>query len=255
MPGAAASTGASRVLLAACAVPFTYRRRALCDAHRGARACGTASARSPACSRYGSRTARSARPSSQPRRHAAARLGLDAVVGALGGILSGLFSVGGAVFAVPFLSLVFAYTQTEAQGLSLALVAPGTDRRHRHVRAGGRRRLVHRHPARGRRNGVRALRRRARAPAAGAPAPAAVLRVCSPPRRSVCSAGDRERDRSRARFAQRGVLRGVRLNDRDVLERIALGRIRDREVQLRDRPGPSHEQRVGARWTVVVMSS
>ncbi|HEY6236080.1 MAG TPA: sulfite exporter TauE/SafE family protein [Candidatus Elarobacter sp.] len=59
---------------------------------------------------------------------AVARLawGWTAVVGALGGILSGVFSVGGAVFAVPFLTLVFAYAQTEAQGLSLALVAPGT---------------------------------------------------------------------------------------------------------------------------------
>jgi uncharacterized membrane protein YfcA len=52
--------------------------------------------------------------------------GWTGVVGALGGVLSGLFSVGGAIFAVPFLSLVFAYTQTESQGLSLALVAPGT---------------------------------------------------------------------------------------------------------------------------------
>lgn len=52
--------------------------------------------------------------------------GWTAIVGMLGGILSGLFSVGGAVFAVPVLSLVFGYTQTEAQGLSLALVAPGT---------------------------------------------------------------------------------------------------------------------------------
>jgi uncharacterized membrane protein YfcA len=52
--------------------------------------------------------------------------GWTAVVGALGGIFSGLFSVGGAVFSVPFLSLLFGYTQTEAQGLSLALVAPGT---------------------------------------------------------------------------------------------------------------------------------
>ncbi len=52
--------------------------------------------------------------------------GWTALVGALGGVLSGLFSVGGAVFAVPFLSLLFGYTQTEAQGLSLALVAPGT---------------------------------------------------------------------------------------------------------------------------------
>jgi hypothetical protein len=52
--------------------------------------------------------------------------GWTAVVGALGGILSGIFSVGGAVFAVPVLSLLFGYGQTAAQGLSLALVAPGT---------------------------------------------------------------------------------------------------------------------------------
>jgi uncharacterized membrane protein YfcA len=52
--------------------------------------------------------------------------GWTAVVGALGGVLSGLFSVGGAVFAVPTLSMLFGYMQTEAQGLSLALVAPGT---------------------------------------------------------------------------------------------------------------------------------
>lgn len=58
----------------------------------------------------------------------AARLawGWSAVVGALGGVLSGIFSVGGAVFAVPVLSLLFGYGQTAAQGLSLALVAPGT---------------------------------------------------------------------------------------------------------------------------------
>ena len=52
--------------------------------------------------------------------------GWTAVVGVLGGVLSGLFSVGGAVFAVPILSMLFGYTQTEAQGLSLALVAPGS---------------------------------------------------------------------------------------------------------------------------------
>ena len=52
--------------------------------------------------------------------------GWTAIVGALGGILSGLFSVGGASFAVPVLSLVFGYAQTEAQALALALVAPGT---------------------------------------------------------------------------------------------------------------------------------
>ena len=52
--------------------------------------------------------------------------GWTAVVGALGGVLSGIFSVGGAVLAVPVLTLLFGYGQTAAQGLALALVAPGT---------------------------------------------------------------------------------------------------------------------------------
>jgi uncharacterized membrane protein YfcA len=47
-------------------------------------------------------------------------------VGAFGGALSGLFGVGGAVFAVPLVSLLFGYTQTVAQSFGLALVAPGT---------------------------------------------------------------------------------------------------------------------------------
>lgn len=60
--------------------------------------------------------------------HARASLpwGYTGIVGALGGILSGLFSVGGAVFAVPLLTTFFGYAQFAAQGLSLALVAPGT---------------------------------------------------------------------------------------------------------------------------------
>lgn len=49
-----------------------------------------------------------------------------AAVGAGGGCISGLFSVGGAVFAVPFLSTFFGFAQATAQGLALALVAPGT---------------------------------------------------------------------------------------------------------------------------------
>jgi len=52
--------------------------------------------------------------------------GWTGLVGAGGGLLSGIFAVGGAVFAVPFLSLLFGYSQFEAQGLGLALVAPGT---------------------------------------------------------------------------------------------------------------------------------
>ena len=47
-------------------------------------------------------------------------------VGGLGGLLSGLFGVGGAVFAVPLMSYLFVLTQAAAQGLGLALVAPGT---------------------------------------------------------------------------------------------------------------------------------
>jgi len=44
----------------------------------------------------------------------------------IGGALSGLFSVGGATFAVPAMTLGFGLTQAVAQGMALALVAPGT---------------------------------------------------------------------------------------------------------------------------------
>jgi uncharacterized protein len=49
-----------------------------------------------------------------------------AIVGAIGGTLSGLFSVGGAVFSVPVMSIFFGLSQVAAQGMGLALVAPGT---------------------------------------------------------------------------------------------------------------------------------
>lgn len=48
-----------------------------------------------------------------------------ALVGALGGVVSGIFSVGGAVVAVPILSTLFGFGQAAAQGTALALVAPG----------------------------------------------------------------------------------------------------------------------------------
>lgn len=51
---------------------------------------------------------------------------LAGVVGAIGGSLSGFFSVGGAVFAVPLMSSLFGLSQVAAQGMGLALVAPGT---------------------------------------------------------------------------------------------------------------------------------
>jgi uncharacterized protein len=50
----------------------------------------------------------------------------SAIVGAVGGMLSGFFSVGGAVFAVPAMSMFFGLSQVAAQGMGLALVAPGT---------------------------------------------------------------------------------------------------------------------------------
>lgn len=48
------------------------------------------------------------------------------IVGAIGGTLSGFFSVGGATFAVPAMSVFFGMTQAAAQAMGLALVAPGT---------------------------------------------------------------------------------------------------------------------------------
>jgi uncharacterized protein len=52
--------------------------------------------------------------------------GWTAVVGAAGGIVSGLFGVGGAFIAPPALTAFFGLRQAEAQGLALALVCPGT---------------------------------------------------------------------------------------------------------------------------------
>lgn len=46
-------------------------------------------------------------------------------MGILSGITSGLFTVGGALVVVPLLVMLFAYTQTQAQGTALALVVPG----------------------------------------------------------------------------------------------------------------------------------
>jgi uncharacterized membrane protein YfcA len=47
-------------------------------------------------------------------------------IGVLGGLISGIFGVGGAVFAVPLFTMFFGMTQAAAQGLGLAMVAPGT---------------------------------------------------------------------------------------------------------------------------------
>lgn len=49
-----------------------------------------------------------------------------AVLGGAVGGLSGLFSSGGAAVAVPFLSLLFGYSQATSQGMALGLVTPGS---------------------------------------------------------------------------------------------------------------------------------
>ena len=49
-----------------------------------------------------------------------------AAVGAIGGAVSGLFGVGGAILAVPAMVAFFGLSQAAAQSLGLALVAPGT---------------------------------------------------------------------------------------------------------------------------------
>jgi len=52
--------------------------------------------------------------------------GWSSLVGAAGGLLSGLFGVGGATIAPPALTAFFGVNQITAQGLALALIAPGT---------------------------------------------------------------------------------------------------------------------------------
>jgi uncharacterized membrane protein YfcA len=45
-------------------------------------------------------------------------------IGASGGFCSGLFGVGGATFTIPVFALLFGLSQTEAQGMGLAVVLP-----------------------------------------------------------------------------------------------------------------------------------
>jgi uncharacterized membrane protein YfcA len=52
--------------------------------------------------------------------------GWTAVVGLVGGSVSGLFGVGGAFVVPPAMTTFFGVRQVEAQGLALALVCPGT---------------------------------------------------------------------------------------------------------------------------------
>ena len=64
-----------------------------------------------------------ARPRAAPR--LPVHWGWSALLGIAGGIVSGFFGVGGALIAPPVLTAWFGVRQAEAQGLSLALVAPG----------------------------------------------------------------------------------------------------------------------------------
>lgn len=48
------------------------------------------------------------------------------LVGLSGGLLSGLFGIGGATIAPPALTTFFGLSQTAAQGLALAMIVPGT---------------------------------------------------------------------------------------------------------------------------------
>jgi uncharacterized membrane protein YfcA len=52
--------------------------------------------------------------------------GWSVILGIIGGLVSGVFGVGGAFIAGPALTAFFGCRQAEAQGLALALVAPGT---------------------------------------------------------------------------------------------------------------------------------
>jgi uncharacterized membrane protein YfcA len=52
--------------------------------------------------------------------------GWTAVLGLVGGMISGLFGIGGAFIVPPVLTAFFGRRQAESQGLGLALVAPGT---------------------------------------------------------------------------------------------------------------------------------
>jgi uncharacterized membrane protein YfcA len=60
------------------------------------------------------------------RRRPALAWGWSAGLGVAGGVVSGLFGVGGAFIAPPVLTAWFGVRQVEAQGLALALVCPGT---------------------------------------------------------------------------------------------------------------------------------
>jgi uncharacterized membrane protein YfcA len=58
-------------------------------------------------------------------RRASLGLPFAALLGAVTGVLSGLFTIGGAIFSVPLFTTFFGMTQVAAQATSLAFVTPG----------------------------------------------------------------------------------------------------------------------------------
>jgi uncharacterized membrane protein YfcA len=66
------------------------------------------------------------RPIPEKKRLSALDWRFSWLVGLSGGLLSGLFGVGGATIAPPALTTFFRLSQTAAQGLALAMIAPGT---------------------------------------------------------------------------------------------------------------------------------
>jgi uncharacterized protein len=59
-----------------------------------------------------------------PARRRDERWYFASVIGAAGGFCSGLFGVGGAAFTIPLFALLLGFSQTEAQGMGLAVVLP-----------------------------------------------------------------------------------------------------------------------------------
>jgi uncharacterized membrane protein YfcA len=114
------------IVLAVCAVSFTFVGALYATRVAGPGLRWWFAAFTAALAIYfGYTAARERRRTSAGAAPARLAWGWTAIVGVLGGIVSGIFSVGGAIFAVPILATLFGYAQTEAQGLSLALVAPG----------------------------------------------------------------------------------------------------------------------------------
>ena len=63
-------------------------------------------------------------PEEPMRKGFAILLAAASAIGASGGFCSGLFGVGGATFTIPLFALFFGLSQTEAQGMGLAVVLP-----------------------------------------------------------------------------------------------------------------------------------